>query len=73
LCSSLLQAHGDINAPSGSTFTSVNVGSGGEEIGAYWTKSPNNDKATQAFIMIHGKLRNGDEVSKGLMNREEMK
>jgi pimeloyl-ACP methyl ester carboxylesterase len=38
----------------------VPVGSGGEEIAAYWTRNPANDTATQAYIMIHGKLRDGD-------------
>ncbi|UZJ51884.1 hypothetical protein CBS101457_001204 [Exobasidium rhododendri] len=54
------EAHGEIVAPNGSTFTSVDVGTTGESIAAYWTANPNNDNATQAFIMIHGKLRNGD-------------
>ena len=57
------QAHGKINAPSGSTFTSIDVGSKGEQIAAYWTQKPDEEKATNAYIMIHGKLRDGDAVS----------
>lgn len=57
------QAHGPIVAPAGSIFTSAPVGSGGETIAAYWTANPANQKATQAFIMIHGKLRDGNDVS----------
>lgn len=54
------EAHGSINPPKGSTFTDIPVGNGGETIAAYWTKNPNEDKAKQAFIFIHGKLRDGD-------------
>lgn len=56
-----LQAHGPINPPSGSTFTSIPVGNGGEEIAAFWTQDPKNSTSTHAFVMIHGKIRNGDE------------
>lgn len=61
--SHLHQAHGPIVAPSGSVFTSLNVGQGGEQIAAYWTQNPKNNTATQAFIMIHGRMRDGDAVS----------
>lgn len=43
------------------------MGSEGEEIAAYWTKNPKNFSATHAFIMIHGKLRDGDNVSRKRM------
>jgi pimeloyl-ACP methyl ester carboxylesterase len=55
------EAHGDINAPKGSKFTSLPVGSDGEEIAAYWSEDPKNDEVKHAFIMIHGKLRDGDD------------
>jgi hypothetical protein len=55
------ESHSNITAPPGSVFTSIPVGKGGEEIAAYWTAGAANKSATQAFIMIHGKLRNGDE------------
>lgn len=55
------EAHGDIDAPKGSKFTSLPVGSDGEEIAAYWSKDPKNDEVKHAFIMIHGKLRDGDD------------
>ena len=29
-------------------------------MGAYWTAKPQNSSATQAFVMIHGRLRDGD-------------
>lgn len=57
------QAHGPIIPPSGSYFTSINVGNGGEQIAAYWTQNPQNSTARQAFIMIHGRERDGDAVS----------
>ena len=50
-----------IVAPKGSTFTSLPVGSGGELIPAFWTTDPSNSSAKYAYIMIHGKLRNGGE------------
>jgi pimeloyl-ACP methyl ester carboxylesterase len=55
------EAHGDINAPKGSKFTSLPVGSNGEEIATYWSENPKNDEVKHAFIMIHGKLRDGDD------------
>lgn len=55
------EAHGDIKAPKGSKFTSHPVGSDGEEIAAYWSEDPKNDEVKHAFIMIHGKLRDGDD------------
>jgi hypothetical protein len=55
------EAHGDINAPKGSKFTSLPVGSDGEEIATYWSENPKNDEVKHAFIMIHGKLRDGDD------------
>ena len=55
------EAHGDIKAPKGSKFTSLPVGSDGEEIAAYWSEDPKNDEVKHAFIMIHGKLRDGDD------------
>ncbi|UZJ57604.1 hypothetical protein CBS101457_006924 [Exobasidium rhododendri] len=54
------EAHGAIVAPQGSVFTSVGVGASQDRIGAYWSDSPSNTTATQAFIMIHGRLRDGD-------------
>lgn len=54
------EAHGPIKAPSGSDFVTFPVGDGGEHVAAYWTQNPNDDQATQAYIMIHGKLRDGD-------------
>lgn len=53
--------HTAIVAPTGSTFTTLPVGSGGELIPAFWTANPNNSSAKHAYIMIHGKLRNGGE------------
>lgn len=43
-------------------FAALDVGNGGEQIPAYWTQNPNYEKATHAFIMIHGKARDGDTV-----------
>lgn len=54
------EAHDPIVAPSGSDFLTYPVGTGGERIAAYWTQNPNDAQATQAYIMIHGKMRDGD-------------
>lgn len=54
------EAHGAIVAPTGSTFTSIPVGTGGETVAAYWSADPENKHAQQAFIFMHGKLRDGD-------------
>ncbi|KDN36981.1 hypothetical protein K437DRAFT_47586 [Tilletiaria anomala UBC 951] len=54
-------AHGPIKAPSGSNFVDLPVGTRGDLIGTYWTANPQNSSATHAFVMIHGKLRDGDK------------
>lgn len=54
------EAHGDIDPPSGSIFTSLPVGSDGAQIAAYWSQDAKNSTAKRAFIMLHGKLRDGD-------------
>lgn len=54
------EQHGDIDPPKGSIFTSLPVGGGGAEIAAYWSEDTNNSTAKRVFIMLHGKLRDGD-------------
>ena len=54
------EAHGPLKAPKGAQINDLNVGKGRDQIAAYWTDKPKNSSATQAFVMIHGKLRNGD-------------
>lgn len=56
------ESHTPIVPPEGSVFSSVPVGSGGEQIAVFWSGNSSNTTATQAFIMIHGKLRNGAQV-----------
>ncbi|SNX86063.1 uncharacterized protein MEPE_04772 [Melanopsichium pennsylvanicum] len=55
------EEHTEPKVPSGSRLTSINVGSGNHELAVYWTKSPENSKAKQAFVMIHGRNRNGGD------------
>lgn len=57
------ESHTPIIPPEGSVFSSVPVGSGGEQIAVFWSRNSSNTTTTQAFIMIHGKLRNGAQVS----------
>ncbi|PWY98336.1 hypothetical protein BCV70DRAFT_213061 [Testicularia cyperi] len=55
------QDHSTPVAPDGATLTDISVGSDGHKLAVYWTESPSNKKAKQAFVMIHGRNRNGDE------------
>ncbi|PWN49982.1 hypothetical protein IE53DRAFT_387764 [Violaceomyces palustris] len=52
--------HSPLKVPAGAKLRSLPVGDQGEEIAVYWTRKPKNRKATQAYVMIHGKLRNGN-------------
>ncbi|KDN52420.1 hypothetical protein K437DRAFT_220575 [Tilletiaria anomala UBC 951] len=56
--------HGPINKPSGANFVDLPVGTNGDMIGTYWTANPKNSTATHAFVMIHGRLRDGDKYWK---------
>ncbi|KAK1220643.1 hypothetical protein PQX77_016596 [Marasmius sp. AFHP31] len=53
--------HGPLSAPSGARIKDVNVGRGGEQIPVFWSDPLTDQRAeaTHAFIMIHGRLRNG--------------
>lgn len=55
------QEHSKPKAPSGSRLTSLSVGSDSNKLAAYWTRNPANEKAKQAFVMIHGRNRNGGD------------
>ncbi|WFD20377.1 hypothetical protein MCAP1_002621 [Malassezia caprae] len=61
------EAHGDLNIPSGSRMRTLRVGSSNAHIAAYWSKNEDQDKAEHAFVMIHGRLRDGDRYWK-IMN-----
>lgn len=52
--------HGTPNVPSGSQLLTLPVGNSGEKIAAYWSLNVNNQKVEHAFIMMHGRYRNGD-------------
>ncbi|PWZ01821.1 hypothetical protein BCV70DRAFT_157460 [Testicularia cyperi] len=52
--------HGTAPSTKGASLVSVPVnGVDDVDFAAYWTQSPNNATATHAFIMMHGKLRDG--------------
>ncbi|KAK5997689.1 hypothetical protein PT974_00044 [Cladobotryum mycophilum] len=52
--------HGKLDLPTGSVLNSIKVcESGSEEIAAFWTENPHNEEITHAFIVIHGKQRDG--------------
>lgn len=54
------QAHGAVDVPKGATLTSLPV-QGKSTVAVFWTENPSNSTAKQAFVMIHGKLRNGND------------
>lgn len=51
--------HSTPKVPAGARLTSIPVGSSSNQLAVYWTRNPNNDLARQAFVMIHGRTRNG--------------
>lgn len=55
------ERHDDIKAPKGSKFTSLPFGNDGEEIAAFWSDDVKNEDVKHAYIMIHGKLRDGED------------
>lgn len=64
-----LQDHGDIVPPRGSEFTSIKVNKNGdEEVAAFVTDNVDSDMLEHIFIVIHGRLRDGDHHWKALTN-----
>lgn len=56
--------HTTIVPPKGSDFVGIPIGGKeDEELAVFMTKDAKNDSATHAYVMIHGKNRNGDHVS----------
>ncbi|KIY72416.1 hypothetical protein CYLTODRAFT_344253 [Cylindrobasidium torrendii FP15055 ss-10] len=47
--------------PSSANMRNIPIGNDGEEIPIYWNDGTSKDGARSAYIMIHGKLRDGDE------------
>lgn len=45
--------------PKGANLTSIPVGTDNHTLAIYWQDEPNNSQAKQAFVMIHGRLRDG--------------
>lgn len=52
--------HGEVKVPKGSQLITLPVGSKGEKIAVYWPTSVNNAKTEHAFVMMHGRFRDGD-------------
>lgn len=52
--------HGDLNVPDGSEVRTISVDGTGADFPAYFTKNANEKKATHAFIIFHGRWRDGD-------------
>lgn len=50
--------HGKPTVPSGASLVSLPITSDAS-VATYWTANPNNATATNAYIMMHGKLRDG--------------
>ncbi|KAL4398900.1 hypothetical protein ACI68E_004297 [Malassezia pachydermatis] len=54
------ESHNSPDVPEGSILTTLPVSISGAEVAVYWTKEPQNKSVEHAFIMVHGKLRDGD-------------
>ncbi|GAC94585.1 hypothetical protein PHSY_002158 [Pseudozyma hubeiensis SY62] len=50
--------HGRVTIPKGASLVSLPVTSAAS-VATYWTSNPQNSTATNAYIMMHGKLRDG--------------
>lgn len=54
------ESHKSPSVLDGSQLISLPVGDGGEKVAVYWSANPNNAKVENAYIMIHGRKRDGD-------------
>jgi len=61
------ESHGHLSVPDGSRMRTLRVGSSNTHIAVYWSKNEDQQKAEHAFVMIHGRLRDGDRYWK-IMN-----
>ena len=61
------EEHGKLSMPDGARMRTLRVGSSNSHIAAYWSSDENQSKAEHAFVMIHGRLRDGDRYWK-IMN-----
>lgn len=55
------EEHTAPTVPRGARLTTLAVGSDSHELAVYWTRNPSNRAAKQAFVMIHGRNRNGND------------
>ncbi|KAL9940426.1 hypothetical protein V8E36_001131 [Tilletia maclaganii] len=53
--------HGPLSIPQGATLRNITIGNSNDELVVYWPDSTKNKQATAAFVMIHGRIRNGNE------------
>lgn len=57
-----LKAHGDIDPPKGSEFSSIPATKNGdEEVAVFRSKDVDCEDIEHAYVIIHGRLRNGDD------------
>ena len=54
------EAHDSPNVPDGAQLISLPVGNDGDKVAVYWSAHPDDSKVEQAFVMMHGRLRDGD-------------
>ena len=52
--------HGTPDVPNGADLISLPVGTDGDKVAVYWAANPNNEEAKQAYVMIHGKMKDGN-------------
>ncbi|EPQ29942.1 uncharacterized protein PFL1_02614 [Pseudozyma flocculosa PF-1] len=51
--------HGTPKVPNGAQLVTFPVGTKGHQAAVYWADSPKNATAKQAFVMIHGRMKDG--------------
>ncbi|KAK0552564.1 hypothetical protein OC846_002856 [Tilletia horrida] len=55
------ELHTPLTVPAGAKLKSLDVGNNGDQLTVYWPNSTSNKKATAAYVMIHGRTRNGND------------
>ncbi|CAD6891305.1 unnamed protein product [Tilletia controversa] len=55
------ELHTPLTIPAGAKLKNLTIANSNDEIVVYWPQKTHNKKATAAFVMIHGRIRNGND------------
>ncbi|KAE8269592.1 hypothetical protein A4X09_0g2746 [Tilletia walkeri] len=55
------ELHTPLTVPKGAKLRNLTVGNNGDKLVVYWPASTSNKQATAAYVMIHGRIRNGND------------